>query len=76
MGEYKIRIQVCRNATDILNLPCVMGCHKDENDDLVYILYDWDECGQYVEARKGDWLCEDYDGRWHVLSESELQKHG
>lgn len=32
--DYRQTIQVGRNATDILKLSCVMGCHKDDNDEL------------------------------------------
>lgn len=74
MSSFIKAIQVGRNATDILKLSCVMGCHKDDNDALVYILFDWDESGNYKEARMGDWLCEDHKGVWHVLSNEEFVK--
>jgi len=74
MGKFREAIQVGRNASAILQLSCVMGCHKDDKDELVYILFDWDECGKYKEARMGDWLCEDHNGVWHVLSNEEYEK--
>ena len=74
MSSFRKTIQVGRNVTDILKLSCVMGCHKDDNDELVYILFDWDESGNYKEARVGDWLCEDHKGVWHVLSNEEFVK--
>ena len=36
---------------------------------LCYLLYDWDEQGQYVKAHEGQWLCEGYDGKWTVTDE-------
>lgn len=74
MSSFRKAIQVGRNVTDILKLSCVMGCHKDDNDELVYILFDWDESGNYKEARMGDWLCEDHKSVWRVLSNEEFVK--
>lgn len=39
---------------------------KEADESIVYLLYDWDEQGNYVELRPGQWLCQDYDGRWEV----------
>lgn len=64
-------IQIGNNVTDIMKLPCVYSCHKMANGELEYLLYDWDENGQYVRAHKGDWLCEDYQGKWHKLTKEE-----
>ena len=74
MKKFKQRIQIGNNVTDMMKLPCVFSCHKDRDDELVYLLYDWDANGNYLEARKGDWLCEDYDGRWHLLTDEEYQE--
>lgn len=63
----KQTIKVTANATYMLKLPCVYSCHK-ENDELVYLLYDWDDNGQYVKAHIGDWLGEDEEGKWHLLA--------
>ena len=41
---------------------------------LCYLLYDWDRQGQYVCARPGNWLCEDDDHRWHVLTATEYRQ--
>ena len=71
--KYKIAIQVGRNATEILNLPCVRGCNKFDGI-LVYYLYEWDEYGNELEATQGDWLCEDHKDVWHVLSNEEFVK--
>ena len=63
----KQTIKVTANATYMLKLPCVYSCHK-ENDELVYLLYDWDDNGQYVKAHIGDWLGEDEEGKWRLLA--------
>ncbi len=60
------RIQIGRHVTDIMRLPCVFSCHKEEGGRLCYLLYDWDEQGRYIEAREGEWLVQTEDGRWHV----------
>ena len=74
--KFKQCIKVGKNATDIMKLPCVYGCYKDGDGNLYYELNDWDSNGENVKVFAGEWLCEGYDGKWHVLSESELQKHG
>ena len=50
----------------IFQLECIYSCHKDRDGSIVYLLYDWDDQGCYVELRPGQWLCQDYDGRWEV----------
>jgi len=70
--RYKQAILVPEHITPtIFALPCVFSCHKEADGRIVYLLYDWDEQGQYVELRPGQWLCEDYDGQWHVETQLE-----
>ena len=64
--KVKQAIHVGRHVTDIMRLPCVYSCHKEADGTLCYLLYDWDEKGQYVKAHEGQWLCEGYDGKWTV----------
>lgn len=83
MGDYKVRIQIGRNATDILKLPCVIGCQKEfwgDSDirlrfelfgDTQSTKFRW---GESIYAYHGDWLCEDYYGVWHLLSNEEYEK--
>lgn len=72
MSNFKQAIKVTDHATDILKLDCVYSCHKEGNDfHFVYLLYDWDEYGQYIKAEIGDWLCEDNKGKWHKLTNEE-----
>ena len=65
--EYRQVITIDDNVGDIMRLPCIFSCHKKNSEgELEYLLYDWDEKGQYVTAHKGDKLCEDYEGKWYV----------
>lgn len=47
-------IQIGNNVTDIMKLPCLFSCHKATNGELEYLLYDWDDKGQYVKAHNGN----------------------
>ena len=67
--KVKQAIHVGRHVTDIMRLDCVYSCHKEADGTLCYLLYDWDEQGQYVKAHEGQWLCEGYDGKWTVTDE-------
>ena len=67
-------IQIGDNVTNIMKLPCVFSCHKMVNDELEYLLYDWDEQGQYVRAHKGDWIVEE-GGKHYVLTDKEFNNN-
>ena len=80
--RYKQAIQIGDNVTDIMRLPCVISCTKEfwNNTDIKYMysLFGDTVCSKYswgdsVIAYSGDWLCEDYDGRWHLLSNKEYK---
>ena len=68
-GKVKQAIRVGRHVTDLMRLDCVYSCHKEADGTLCYLLYDWDERGQYIKAREGQWLCEGYDGKWTVTDD-------
>ena len=74
---FKQTIRIGDNVTDIMNLPCVVACIKqDDKNGFVWLEYRI-RCGasgraQYAE--KGDWLCEDNDGRWHILTDEDHEK--
>lgn len=74
MSNFKQAIQVGNNVTDIMKLPCVFSCHKESDGRLCYLLYSWDQYGNYVEARKGDWICEEEGGGWTVLTDKDYKK--
>ena len=71
--NYKTAIQIANNVTSIMRLPCIFSCHKEADGKFCYLLYEWDEFGNYVQAYKGDWLCEDEEGKWCVLKEDEYK---
>lgn len=63
----------------IFNLPCVISARKDRLYGLIYTLagdtkttlFRW---GDIIYAKPTDWLCEDYGGRWHLLTNEEYGK--
>lgn len=59
--RHKQRIQIGRNVTNIIKLPCVRAVEKQADGTLFYLLYG----GQI--ARKGNWLVETLTGKWYVL---------
>jgi len=65
-NDYKRAIQIGRNMQDIFRLPCVVGIHK-MNDEPLYLL----NRGYDRVARVGDWLCEDYEGMWHLVHDKQ-----
>lgn len=73
---YIKAIQISRRVTDtIFNLPCIYSVHKEADGRLCFLLYDWDEQGNYKQAHPGDWLCLDNQGRWNVLTEQEYESY-
>lgn len=74
MDKILRAIQIGNNVTDMMKLPCIFSCHKEQDGRLCYLLYDWDEHGNYKEAHKGDWLCEEEGGGWSVLDDKTYKK--
>lgn len=75
MAHFKQAIRVTNDATYILRLDCVYSCHKEGKDKhLVYLLYDWNDYGEYTKAHIGDWLCQDNQGKWKVLTNEQYRK--
>ena len=65
--RYKQAILIPDGITPtIFALPCIYSCHKEADGRICYLLYDWDERGNYIELHPGQWLCQDYDGKWEV----------
>ena len=65
--KYQKAIQITRHIEDIFNLPCVRSIIKLYlTDDFVVHLTD----GSI--ASKGQWLCEDSLGNWHVKDNNPL----
>lgn len=72
-------IKVGKNVSDIMKLDCVRSCRKIVvSDDVLYgyRLYPLSMAhpAPYVEAVTGDWLCQQADGKWDILSENEYKK--
>lgn len=72
--RFKQCIQISRTIEGIFKLPCIAAVRKDIFgapffDTYGFIMYD----GKSVSARDGDWLCEDYDNRWHLLTNEEYK---
>lgn len=80
MSRFKQCIQVGRNINDVFGLPCVYGCHKftgivPDGERYIFLVNVYSSQREISKvAYIGDWLCEDYDGRWHVLSDEEYRK--
>lgn len=73
---YIYGIRVDRRVTQtIFDLPCIYSVHKEADDTPCYLLYDWDEQGNYKQAHPGDWLCLDEHGRWDVLTGNEREQY-
>jgi len=78
--RYKQAIQIGDNVTDIMKLPCVMECHKRDifrgghRIEFYYVLDSRRmKAPGWQFGHEGDWLCEDYDGRWHLLTDKEYK---
>lgn len=83
MVRFKQALQINDNVTAIMRLPCVIGCRKEFWSDSDICLrfelfgdtqstkFRW---GESIYAYHGDWLCESYDGVWHLLSNEEYEK--
>ena len=78
--RYKQAIQVGRNITDIMALPCVIFCHKVNLNPMKVVYYLFGDTiashlpwGYAVIAHEGDWLCEDYEGKWHLVTDKEYR---
>ena len=70
--NYKRCIQIGNDIASIIKLPCVRGCEKDLTSGvLLYKFYSYTmiDPSPYYEAEKGDWLCEDQNGRWDIMSD-------
>lgn len=72
-------IKVGNNASDIMMLDCVMSCRKmvvSRDVLFAYKLYPLTMAhpAPFIEAVTGDWLCQQADGKWDILSDYEYRK--
>ena len=62
--KYTMTVQIGRNVTDIIALPCVDSVRKSYNGVLIYQVNTGKSQPEY--AREGDLICQDNNGEWHV----------
>ena len=65
-------IEIGTHFDDIFALDCVREAYKDGSGKPFYRV----EAENAHFAEQGQWLAEDYDGVWHVLSADEAKKEG
>lgn len=63
-NNYVMIVQIGRNVTDIIALPCVDSVRKSFEGTLIYQVNTF--TGSTKFAREGDYICKDQDGDWHV----------
>ena len=74
----KIRqaIQIGDNVTDVMKLPCVVACIKqDDKQGYRWLMYRImvGAGGRAEYGEKGDWICQGYNGRWCVMTDDEYK---
>lgn len=73
----KQAIQIGDNVTDIMRLPCVVACiKKNDRQGFSWLEYRV-KCGASGRAKyaeKYDWLIEDTDGHWYVMTDSKYKQ--
>lgn len=71
--RIKEAIQVGKKLSQrIFDLPCVDGALKDkETGQMYYMIRLAPDC-HHTSATEGEWICEDYFGNWHVLTDYEF----
>ena len=81
MSKYRQCIQIGNDVTGIMKLPCVSDCFKNGSILRYHVLYnmlpkdiDYADYDDFAVANVGDWLCEDYNGKWYVLTNEEYEK--
>lgn len=78
--KFRQAIQIPDHITHgVFNLPCVVSAKKDRLYGFIYILLGDTQTDLFrwvdtIYAKPSDWLCEDNDGRWHLLSDEEYEK--
>lgn len=70
-SEYRQTIRIGRNPNGILALPCVDCVMKSLGNMYTYQV---NTDNSHVWAKEGDWICEDYRGEWHVVSDGDMTK--
>ena len=75
--KFKFSIQVPNHVSQgIMDLPCVESCNKSGNGGIYYVLY-WicmHDNTKWQYAHPTEWLCQDKENKWHVLTNEEYSK--
>lgn len=67
--KFKHAIQVGKNISDIMKLPCVTACHK-MNDKNGFEWFQYDVVvynGSTEIAEESDWIVQGESGDWYVV---------
>ena len=73
--KYKQAIRIDNNITEMMKIPCVRGCFKnDDKNDFEWLLYQVraGADGHMEDAKEGDWLIEDEQGVWRVETDCQV----
>ena len=75
MTNFKQTIRIGRGIEGIFRLPCVAAVRKDIFGAAFFDLYGFImHDGKNAVARQGDWICEDYKGKWWLLTNEEYEQ--
>lgn len=82
--KFKRVIQIGDNVTDIIKLKCVNYVSKQLPFEFTHsfcyhlyagLMHDYrEDLSHRCVAFKGDWLCEDEEGHWYIISNKEYQR--
>lgn len=74
--EFVTAIQIGKNITDIFRLPCIAAIRKDIFGAVFYELYGFlMSDGRNAVAREGNWLCENYNSKWKLMTNEEYLEY-
>jgi len=74
--RIKQAIQVGKKISQrIFDLPCVDCIMKDRESGNMYYMIRLAPDGHHTSATDGEWICEDYFGNYHVLSDYEYHQN-
>ena len=68
---YKEVIRIGENVTNVISLPCVRGVTKDREENLTYQV---EAENKDLTAHKGDYICLDKWGYYHVVKRGDERK--
>lgn len=80
--HFRQAVQVGNDITGIMKLPCVTECRKRDmyrHRHVIEYYYTLDPFKMALKgwqfAHVGEWLCEDSDGKWHLLTDDAYQEY-